>query len=69
LPEEPRSRNTATIRNKLPEFAKACADDANGCYFTKTLSPIAIRFDVICAEEVHIIGSNPETVDLGQTIH
>ena len=29
----------ATIRQKLPEFAKACADDRNWCYVTKTPLP------------------------------
>jgi hypothetical protein len=35
----------ATIRKKLPEFAKACADDTDLCCSTKTRLPPAKRMN------------------------
>jgi len=69
----------ATIRKKLPEFAKACADDTELCCFTKTpLLPTTKRTHTRssawrkCAglrgKEVRVIGKNRNSLGEGRRI-
>src|ERR1017187_5848492 len=65
----------ATIRTKLPEFAKACADDAELVLLHQdafaadyqedefTLLGMAIKYAGLRGKEVRVIGKNRSTID------
>jgi hypothetical protein len=72
----------ATIRKKLPEFARACRapdtpvvimhQDAFAADYQEEeyrLIGMAIKFAGICGKEVRIIGTNRQTVDQSKTTH
>jgi hypothetical protein len=71
----------ATIRRKLPEFAKACADDTEFVLLHQdafapdyqedeyTLLGMAIKYAGLRGKEVRVIGKNRSSIGEGDTIH
>jgi hypothetical protein len=69
------------IREKLPDFAKACADDVEVVVLHQDafaadyrddeyrLLGMAIKYAGLCGKEVQIIGKNRQTVGERDSVH
>jgi hypothetical protein len=60
----------ATIRKKLPDFAKACADDTELVLLHQyVLLGMAIKYAGLRGKEVRVIGKNRSTLGEEDKIH